>query len=61
MNGQPDLFDAAFSTVVPEQPAILILVEDRERFVARVSVPGVFGREDDGVGRVTFPAPDAVA
>ncbi len=55
---QPNLFDAAATTVVPEQP--FLPVEDRVGFVAGSVVPLVEAGRNDRVGRVALPASDTV-
>ena len=46
MQREPDLLDAAFATVIPEQP--LLAIEDRIRLVNGVVVPLVLTRPDNG-------------
>src|SRR5262245_35210580 len=55
----PDLLDAAFTPVVPQQPTPPI--EDRIRLVHGVRVPPPLAGPDDRVGRVPLPPGDPVS
>src|SRR5947209_4824280 len=55
---QPDLLDAAPSSVVPQQPPPA--VSDRKGLVDRILVPFPYAGADDRVGRVALPAGDAI-
>src|SRR5262249_15061140 len=58
VQSQPDLFDAPFTTVVPQEP--FVAVEDRKRLVNGVVVPLVDSGTYDRVGRMALPVGDAV-